>query len=77
MTLTVVEDGRVCFDCALIIANGEDGCDPADCGHGYAGAVLSGESDGYEFFVPWRPCPGCGTQLAGSWFDYVILGKGE
>jgi RNA polymerase subunit RPABC4/transcription elongation factor Spt4 len=79
MTLQVVEDGRICQDCALIVANGEDGCEDSDaCPHGNVGphASLSGdiEDNGSEFYVPWRPCPGCGTTLTGSWFEYVVLG---
>lgn len=73
---TVIEQGRVCIDCALILANGEDSCE-GDCQHALSlpiGAVLDHqEGEHEEFFKPWRPCPGCGTTLAGTWLTYAVL----
>jgi hypothetical protein len=70
----MVERGMVCLDCALILANGEDGCED-ECEHG-AGlpihTVLDGDSEPY-YHPTWRPCPGCGTRMAGEWFPYAVL----
>jgi hypothetical protein len=73
MTLQAVDLGRICQDCALIVANGEDSCeDPCEHGKGLSvHTVLAGDTEDNEseFYKPFRPCPGCGTTLAGSWFE--------
>lgn len=78
MTIGVIEEGRLCQDCALVVANGEDSCEEG-CKHGTGlpmGTVVEGGDDyDSEFYVPFRPCPGCGTTLAGTWLGYVILGE--
>jgi hypothetical protein len=77
MTLQAVDIGRICQDCAFIVANGEDSCeDPCEHGKGLpVSVVLTGDTEDNEseFYVPWRPCPGCGTTLAGSWFEAAEL----
>lgn len=76
--MEIIEEGRLCVDCAMILANGEDSCEEA-CTHGTElapGACLTFDPDNEsEFYVPWRPCPGCGTTLAGTWFGYAVLGE--
>jgi hypothetical protein len=75
--LESVDIGRICVDCAAIVANGEDSCEgPCEHGKGLAvGTVLTGDTEDNEseFYVPWKPCPGCGTTLAGSWFEAADL----
>lgn len=73
--MDIIREGEVCEDCALILASGEDSCEEEPCPHGEdlpIHAVL-GEQIG-EFHVPFRPCDGCGTRLAGTWFSWVELG---
>jgi hypothetical protein len=79
MSLQAIDLGRICQDCALIVANGEDGC-IGPCDHGLnlpASTALGGFDDESEFYVPFRPCPGCGTTLAGTWFEAFELEAGR
>jgi hypothetical protein len=79
-TVETFDLGRICQDCAFVTANGEDSCeDPCEHGKGLSvHTVLSGdtEDNSSEFYVPFRPCPGCGTTLAGTWFEAVELRPG-
>jgi hypothetical protein len=76
MTLEAIDLGRICQDCAQIVANGEDSCEgPCEHGLGLPAMTALGltEDNESEFYAPFRPCPGCGTTLAGTWYDAFNL----
>jgi hypothetical protein len=75
MPVIVIEEGRCCLDCALVVANGEDSCDPAECPHGDIPQGIIGDMRDSEEHKPFRPCPGCGSTLAGQWPEYSVLGE--
>lgn len=67
MTIDMTE--RICEDCVFVAANGESETAP----EGFTPTGLwavnweEWEHDSSSFYVPFRPCPSCGTMLAGSW----------
>ena len=70
--MQTVAEFMICQDCAMIAANGEDGCE-GTCDHGTGLAFHTALGDSVDFYRPFRPCPGCGTTLAGEWFHAVEL----
>lgn len=74
--MIVLEEGVVCCDCALMIANGETSPDVSVereklIAEATAGWVLS---EGRSEFS-WSPCDCCGTHLGGSRHNAAKLGE--
>ncbi len=57
----------ICADCAIWHTNGDDS--GAATPFEPTGDYVVTADEPISFYVPWQPCPSCGTTLAGTWYE--------